>query len=301
MGYDDNERLAIEPFLQMPVLVEDLHEPLAEALDTEVEMVKLRPEFKVWETIRKTLPEARPDPSEHDCEASYIVFIDALNDSLDLDIPSLGTDVTFEGLADKINRMIVENNILRLRVDWKMLRRVFREWETIELTKADLTGTVDGFLEALCGGEPDEAEDSPKLSNNLMSLIDSLYLDFTEAELKEFDALPTMREVYEVLDQKLRSRKRNDCRVKYGNNWSLGLRNFTRRELSEYDTYPMGVPMKFIGGGKFGKIWDSGIQVEGEPKPGIPEKGRYVIKNSAGLMEEYDSLESMLDDGWAID
>ena len=239
--------------------------------------------------------------------ACYIDFFDRLNELWDLDIPfdSFEGDMSFENLVKEINRMITENNVLRLRIDWKVLQACFREWDDIELEKADLTGTVDRFLEALDDDFTEAAEDRSRVSDRLMTLIDTLYLDFSEEELKKLDALSTMSKVYQVLDRKLAARKRNDCLVRFGKNWSLGLRNLTREKLAEFGKelggYPLGVPMKFNRGAKFGVIWHAGIEIEGETEPALPKPGHYVIRTEAGILEEYDSLGSLLDGGWAID
>ena len=39
----------------------------------------------------------------------------------------------------------------------------------------------------------------------------------------------------------------------------------------------------------------------GETEPALPKPGHYVIRTEAGILEEYDSLGSLLDGGWAID
>ena len=255
------------------------------------------------------MPSARPSRTADNLDvalglsACLSSFVDEINKMWGLDIPhdSLDKDITFGDLVEEINRMIAENNLLMLRIDWKVLQTILDNYNDITLEKADLTGTVDSFLEAMDPDHAENSEDSRTLSDHLMDFIDSLYLDFSVDEIKKFDALSTMGKVYQVLNKKLSARKRNDCRVRHGNNCRLATRNMTREFLAQFGSYPMGVSMKSIISDKTGVIWHTGIEMEGGTEPILPDKGCYVVRTDKGISQEYKSMEAMLDDGWAVD
>ena len=245
---DIDEPHPILTLIERPIQIEDLQQPFIEALGIENDATEIRPEARIQETVCAAFAGADSSELELASSACYQDFFERLDELWDLDIPydSFDADMTFGGLVEVINRMVAANNVLRLRIDWKVLQACFMEWDDVELEEADLTGTVGDFFEAIDGVFTGTEGPDPTLSDSLMTLIDTLYLDFSKDELERLDALATMDEVYRVLDRKLAARKRNDCLVRFGKNWSLGLRNLTREKLAELGeksgSYPLGSP-----------------------------------------------------------
>ena len=301
-----NKREESDPILsllQRPIQLQDLRGPFAEALDVKDFEVELRPETGIQAVIRETFADSDNLDAALGISTCLSSFVDGINKLWDLAIPpdTLDTDMTFGGLVEEINRMIDENTLLLLRIDWKILQTILEDYNDITLEKADLTGTVDSFLAAIDPDHVEGSEVSKTLSDHLMDFIDSLYLDFSVDEIKKFDSLSTMEKVYLVLNKKLSARKRNDCRVRHGNNWRLATRNGTREFLAQFGSYPIGVSMKSIISDKTGVIWHTGIEMEGGTEPILPDMGCYVVRTDKDVMEEYKSMEAMLDDGWAVD
>ena len=303
MSYKREEGDPILSLIQRPMQLQYLHDPFVESLAVEKFEIELRSETRIHDAILETFAEADNLDVALGLSACLSSFVDEINKMWGLDIPhdSLDKDITFGDLVEEINRMIAENNLLMLRIDWKVLQTILDNYNDITLEKADLTGTVDSFLEAMDPDHAENSEDSRTLSDHLMDFIDSLYLDFSVDEIKKFDALSTMGKVYQVLNKKLSARKRNDCRVRIGNNCRLATRNMTREILAQSGSYPMGVSMKSIISDKTGVIWHTGIKWKAGPNRSCRIKGATSCSTDKGISQEYKSMEAMLDDGWAVD
>jgi hypothetical protein len=303
MSYKREESDPILSLIQLPIQLQDLHALFVESLALEKFEIELRSETGIHDAILETFADADNLDVALGASACLSSFVDGINRVWDLAIPhdTLDKDMTFGGLVEEINRMITENNLLMLRIDWKVLQTILEDYYDITLEKADLTGTVDSFLATMDPDHAEDSEDSRTLSDHLMDFIDSLYLDFSVDEIKKLDALSTMDKVYRVLNKKLSERKRNDCRVRHGNNWRVATRNMTREFLVQFGSYPIGVSMKSIISDKTGVIWHTGIEMEGGTEPILPDKGCYVVLMDKDIMKEYNSMEAMLDDGWAVD
>jgi len=231
--------------------------------------------------------------------ASYIEFLDALenNYSVSFREDDIWFYKTISEWIKQINRMINENQFIESgEIDWNLLEEFFIKVDGFHIDISVLTGTVADFCSYVSNKERNN--DVSKISIILMPFIDAHYLTFTEDDLDSLDREEEMTDVYAIMTEKLRERKSNDCRVFYGNNYSLKSRMQTVLKLEQVPGYPEGMLMKKINGVN-GVISRKGMTLPDGTRP-KPQKGYYTLK-SDNLYQNFNSIQSMLDAGWIID
>jgi len=287
--------------IQPQITLENLFQLFTETVDIEPKAIQLQTETLIFKAIPQAFQELGIVDDGLTSSATLFLFFEKVNETCKIHFPDelIDSDLTFGILLSEINRMINENNIIRIRFDSHVLDICLQEWVPITVSNTALNGTTKVFIKEMSKEFPDSDDEPLTLFHCLKVVFHNLGLDITDQEINSFNELKDMTSVCQAIDKKVALRKSNDCRVKYGNVWSRGLKALTREYLTKNGIYPLGIRMKHISGTSYGRISDTGIMVNDKIVE-VPA-GHFCICTDKNLAIEFESLEALLAHGWAVD
>lgn len=228
-------------------------------------------------------------------------IIGDIEDSRNITIPQeLLTELhTVDEFCRAVNGIINRTNEQLMRVSPRLVARLLADVHVVDAKKleAALGGTVKDFFAVYEKDEELSHGDFPEnLWDAFASFANIFCLEIDEKDqsvMNSMDSMDSMEDVITFLDRKAAARRRNDSRVRYGNNWSCHLRNQTRSMLTQDAAYPKPYCMKHILG-QHGQIIPEPENFHGFCVIAVPEQEQLVY-------HEYASLNDVIDDGWAVD
>lgn len=236
--------------------------------------------------------------------------------------PHLWLTKSAEEVAAHVNAMMYRNLRINAGISKEDFIDVYRDWG-IEL---DDNESISSFKNKF---SENYTETLSSTFEAIEFICDRYYLFFSDAEIAEINRKKSLDKIIEILDAKMKRRKKNDCLVQYGKMWSIPLINDTYAHFDRLGGIAgaaTGVPLKHIGelehgltaripedelAGEFVKsnnpirVYLRKPEVSQRPSPtfaaAFAQEREQYEKSEEAVYIDYLNLDDMIDDGWVLD